>query len=56
MITKHEWRWVMGWADWLAVIINILTLLLLVLALFGCAAPERRAPIDYYREQYGFPT
>ena len=37
-------------------IVIMLLFWLLACAISGCAAPERRAPIDYYREQYGFPT
>lgn len=32
-----------------------LIVLVLCSILSSCAAPERRAPIDYYRTMYGFP-
>lgn len=53
-ITKHEWRFVMGWPDWLAVVLQAITIVLLVYAFAGCAQREKPAPIEAYRQQAAF--
>jgi hypothetical protein len=42
--------------EWLAWALMVILAAVMLWLLPACAAPERRPPIDYYREQYGFPT